>query len=151
MGMSVSVSASIILIGAILILGLMYPALQVSDRKVNEAKQEWLTDQLKKQRSNMDVLDCSYNDTSERLNLSVKNSGSTTLHLNTIDILVNGTYRTDKINLSSTSVEGNDGTNLWMAGTFLNLTLDDIDISKPFRVKIVNEYGECAYHKCSKS
>ncbi len=149
MGMSVSASAAIVLIGAILILSLIYPALQVSDKVVNQARQEWLNTKMKEQESSMEIINGSYNSTSERLNITVKNSGSTTLHVNKVDVLINGTYRTDRINLSSSSVDENTDTNLWMAETILNLTLDDINISTPIRIKIVNEYGKCAYYRYS--
>ncbi len=143
MGLSVSAAAGIVMIGVILIFGTLYPAIESSTKLKNEARSEWSQWQEAKQRADMTITNVSHTD--EQLNISLKNTGDTTLKVDELEVLVDGTYRSENIN--HTVVAGNiNNTNLWNPGQNLTITLEKIEKENVQRVSVVDEFGSETYH-----
>ncbi|MBS3817761.1 MAG: hypothetical protein KGY76_09395 [Candidatus Thermoplasmatota archaeon] len=145
MGLSVSAAAGIVLIGVILIFGTLYPAIQSSEDMKNEAKREWFDRRDKEQRSDMNVSSVNYTESQDRVNITLENTGDTTLHIGEIEVLLNGTCSSEKI--SRWIVDGSiTNTDLWNPGQDLKLILEDIHVKNVRRVAVVNEFGTSVYH-----
>lgn len=145
MGLSVSAAAGIVIIGVILIFGTLYPAIESSRQMKNEARSEWAQRQDAEQRAAMTITSIDLNQTEERLNISLKNTGDTALNLEELEILINGVYMSEKI--SDWVVEEEiTNTNIWNPCQHLNLTLQNIEEDSIQRVVVVDEFGSETYY-----
>ncbi|MEF8873914.1 MAG: hypothetical protein V5A88_04490 [Candidatus Thermoplasmatota archaeon] len=144
MGLSVSASAAIILIGFVLVFGTLYPAIENSQDIKNEARKQWLDWKEEKQKAEMTIESLEYTNDEDRLNISLKNTGDTVLEIKELEVFLDGVYSTDK--LTREVVDHHiENTDIWNPGQHLNLTLEPIEEGFD-RVLVVNEFGSEAYH-----
>lgn len=143
MGLSVSAAAGIVMIGVILIFGTLYPAIERSRELKNEARSEWIQQQDAKQRADMTIT--YINHTDERLNISLINTGDTSLGLNELEVLVDGVYESENI-MGWIVEEDITNTNIWNPGQDLKLILQDIEEESIERVMVVDEFGSETYY-----
>ena len=135
MGFSVSGAAAIVFAGVILGFGIMYGAASDSYERVADAERGQ-TDSI------LDMKNAAINITGtersgDRLTVFVNNTGATALSVNETDFILDNEYRTDW--QAGASVNGDDGTRLWLPGERLNITVVESDV--PTRAKVVTEHG----------
>ncbi|GEM_PF-649858 len=144
MGLSVSASAAIVMIGFVLVFGTLYPAIESSQEIKNEARSQWLDWRDEKQNAEMSVDSVEYIEQDTRLNISLKNTGDTAFAISELEVLLDGVYSTDKVTgyVVDQRIENTD---IWNPGQDLNLTLEEVE-EEIHRVLVVNEFGSEAYH-----
>ena len=142
MGFSVSGATVILFLGIFISFGVAYSAANNGFEQVNDALEDSTDDELTRQNTAISVGNASVETVGGRryLNVTVKNTGSTTLSVDDTDILIDGNYTnltSEKMN--ALEVDGNDETDLWLPGeTFhFNVSVDD----RPSRVKVVTGPG----------
>lgn len=137
MGFSTSAAAAVIFVGAIVSLGLLYPATAGSFQQVNDALGD-REDRLLEQRNTEVAIDrTEYNATTESVTVVVDNTGTTALAVDETDVLLNGSIRTGNVTLA---VENVSGRSVWAPGETLRITVENVSAA-PGRVKVVTEYG----------
>lgn len=137
MGFSTSAAAAVIFVGALVSLGILYPATAGSFERVNDALAD-REDRVVDQRNTAVRIDVArYNTTSENVTVEVENTGTTSLAVNDTDTLLDGTLRTENVTYQ---VENVTGRSLWAPGETLRITVENVSAA-PGRVKVVTEYG----------
>ena len=141
MGFSVSGSAAIIFIAAFVSFGLLYSAAYNSYERIDAAEDDRVERILDRQNTELQIVDVETND-SNFVNVTVDNTGATTLHVTDTDILMNGTYQEP----TETTVDGRTDAELWHPGETLRL-----NVSYPsdgtVRVKVVSETGVAVFER----
>jgi flagellar protein FlaF len=137
MGFSTSAAAAVIFVGALVSLGILYPATAGSVEQVNDALGERENRLLDQRNTDVAVDGVTYNDTTDELRINVTNTGTTTLTANETDVLLDGTLQTANV---TREVEGVAGRTLWAPGEQLTITVGNVTAT-PGRVKVVTEYG----------
>ena len=120
MGFSVSVSTAIIFAGLFLAAGILYPAMDNGMERVLDAEND-------RDQAQLDLRNTAINITeSDSDSITVKNTGTTTLKISEVDIIVDGEYqgRPDE-----------PDSDLWLPGEEIDI---DVDGS---RVKVITEHG----------
>ncbi|MFP3871892.1 MAG: hypothetical protein ACOC55_03275 [Candidatus Natronoplasma sp.] len=144
MGLSVSASAAIVLVGVVLIFGTLYPAIERAQEIEEEARNDWLEWKDQKQRAEMTISDVNYLGAENILNISLNNTGDTVLDINELEVLLDGVYCTDKVT-SKIIDDQIENTDLWNPGQKLVLSLEDVE-EETNRVLVVSEFGSGTYH-----
>ena len=138
MGFGVSGSTAIIFLGVLIATGTLYTATSNAAENVLDARDAESERALERTNTEVSIANATYNSTSDVLSVNVTNSGATTLEVDETTLLVDNTHTTP----DTTSVDGNQGTNLWYAGQ--NLTMNYTTTTTPTRVKIVTGSGVAA-------
>lgn len=138
MGFSVSGSAALIFVAAFIGFGMFYSAAANSTEMVNDASEDRSDRQLERTNTDIEITTVNYNATSNYLNVTVDNTGTTELSVSGVDVLVDNSYQTSY----RTAVEGNEETELWLPQETLaiNATVD----TRPDSVKVVTGPGVAA-------
>lgn len=136
MGFSVSASAAVVFIGAVLAFGILYPATANGFERVHDATDDVSDRRLARQNTAVEVTTASYDATNDTLTVSVRNEGATALSVADTDVLVDNVYQTS---FDSRAVDGDATTTLWLPGEVLTVTVSAT--SKPDRVTVVTEFG----------
>lgn len=144
MGFSVSGSAAIVFAGMFIAFGMFYTATSNSYEKIEDAQTEQSDDYLEQKNAAI-ALNTTYDAEDDRLIIEVNNTGTESLVIGDIDVLVDGQYRTS---FASTTVDGEritptSGTDLLSPGEQLTYELDET--SQPNRVKVVTGPGVSAF------
>jgi flagellar protein FlaF len=137
MGFSVSGSAVIIFVGVFIGLGMFYTATSNSFERVSDAQEGQTEKALTEGNTDIVVKAAEYDAGSGRLTVLVNNTGSSALAVNRTDFLVDNEYIADWE--ANARVNGATGTDLWLPGEQLNITIRTT--SDPSRVKVVSEAG----------
>ena len=135
MGFSVSGSAAIVFAGVILSFGIVFGAVSDSYERVTDAEEDQ-TDRV------LDTKNAAINVTGveragDRLTVLVNNTGSRSLSVNETDFILDNEYRSGW--QTDATVDGENGTYLWLPGEQLNITVTESDV--PSRAKVVTEGG----------
>ena len=141
MGVSVTSSFAVIVVGAILAFGVFYSASANSFERVREASDGQTERFDRLQETAITVTAADVIDTTPcTVRVNVTNEGQTTLTIDDTDVLVDGVYRTGW--QSETTVEGEENTSDWFPTErlSLNVTAD----GTPERVKVVTGPGVAA-------
>lgn len=144
MGFSVAAAAAILFAGAILSFAIVLESIESASETVRDAQASDDERRLAQLNTHISLLNGSANGSVVDLNLT--NNGSSVIHINTIDLLVNGTLYTPNITMKT--VDGVSGTGLWSPGQTLRLTIA-APVGAPATVKIVTEVGYEFYAKVS--
>lgn len=144
MGFSVAAAAAILFAGAILSFAIVLESIESASETVRDARAADDERRLAQLNTHISLLNGSANGSVVDLNLT--NNGSVVIHINTLDLLVNGTLYTQNITLKT--VDGVGGTGLWSPGQTLHLTIA-APVGAPATVKIVTEVGYEFYAKVS--
>ena len=127
MGFSVSASTAIIFAGMFLAFGTLYPAVSNGYEQVIDAETDRDNAQLDMQNTDIEI------DSISDSSITVNNTGSTSLTVSNVDVVVNGDYVTEY----STTVDGDSNTDLWLPGESLEIT----GLSSANRIKVVADHG----------
>jgi len=139
MGFSVSGSAAILFIAAFVSVGILYSAAYNGYERVQDADDSHGERMLEQRNTAVNVTDATYNASgNEYVTVNVTNTGSTTLSVDTTDVLVDGELQ-PRDGYVDWDVEGQNGTELWLPGETYNVTVA-VD-SQPDRVKVVTPPG----------
>lgn len=144
MGFSVSGATAIVLVGLIIGLGIAYPTVTGSIELINDAREDRADRLLDTENSDLEIVNATYDDADETLNVSVENTGTVTLSVAETDLLVDGRYEEN----TTSTVEGVEDAELWQPGERLNYTVDRDALNNtlgpdetPDGVKVVVETG----------
>jgi flagellar protein FlaF len=142
MGFSTSGSLLVIFIALFAALGSVYTTTSNQADKVTEANADRLQHQQAVLETSINVTEATWDQEAGRLNVTVNNTGSTTLSVNATDLLVNGKYVADWH--TAASVDG-VGTDIWASGEALRIddetAVDATVADTPDRIRIVTEVG----------
>lgn len=137
MGFSTSAAAAVIFVGALVSLGILYPATTGSFERVNDALGDREDRLLEQRNTDVSIETVTYNTTDENVTIAVTNTGTTALSVADTDTLIDGSIVTGNV---TTAVENVTGRTLWAPGETLTITVGNVS-SEPSRVKVVTEYG----------
>ncbi|PSP54583.1 fla cluster protein FlaF [Halobacteriales archaeon QS_1_67_19] len=140
MGFSVSGATVILFLGLFISFGIAYSAASDGFEQVHDAYQDSTDDDLVRTNTGIEIAEASVanQDGQLYLNVTVNNTGTTTLSVDDTDILIDGTYRAHT-EIDVLEVEGNSETDLWLPGEQLQVNASVA--SEPSRVKVVSEPG----------
>jgi flagellar protein FlaF len=138
MGFSVSGATAVILIGGLIAFSFAFSAANNGYERVTEAQEDREDRQLLRANSEIGITNATYDSNAATLTVNVTNTGSTELVVSEVSLLVDGSYSSTV----STSVEGNGGTDVWLAGEVLTMEVDAS--TRPDRVKVVAGTGVAA-------
>jgi len=127
MGFSVSASTAIIFAGVFLAIGVLYPAVSNGYEQVSDAEVDRADAQLDMRNSDIAI------DSISSTSITVNNTGSTSLSVPDVNLVVDGEYVTS----FDTNVVGASGTDLWLPGESLEITNFNADN----RIKVVTDHG----------
>jgi len=144
MGFSVAAAAAILFAGAILSFAIVLESMESASDTVRDARTRDDERRLAQLNTHISLINGTANGIAIELNLT--NNGSSVIHVNAIDVLVNGTLYTQSITLRA--VDGVSGTGLWSPGQTLHLVVA-APVGAPAQVKIVTEVGFEFYAKVS--
>jgi flagellar protein FlaF len=136
MGFSVAAAAAILFAGGLVCLSTFMGAVNTANDDLRDAKLGEDARLRERLDTSIAIINGSANGTAVFLNLT--NSGSSVIHVMTLDVLVNGTLYTQ--NITTREVNGIAATNLWAPGQTLRLVIA-APASTPATVKLVADSG----------
>lgn len=140
MGFSVSGAAAIIFIGLFIAFGAWFTAASNGFDQVTDAEQMQTGNTLEATNTGIEIRSATYNESgTEQLVVTANNTGAEGLSLDATDLLVDGVFVEDWE--TGAEVDGDAGTDLWLSGERLTVTLNR---SEPQRVKLVVQAGVSA-------
>lgn len=144
MGFSVSGSAAIIFLAAFIGIGIFYTAAYNSYELIDEAEDEKAEQFLEQQNTDALLQSVNTNTTINYVNITIKNTGSTTLHLDKTDLLIDGSYQSP----DQTSVDQDADAELWHSGQILRMNVSyTISQGETIRVKLITEHGVAVFQE----
>ncbi|WP_435174441.1 fla cluster protein FlaF [Halorussus sp. AFM4] len=143
MGFSVSGATVVLFLGIVISFGIAHAAVNNGVEAVNDAYRDSADKELSQQNTAIEIADAHVANQGGdlQLNVTVNNTGTTTLSVEDTDILINGTY-TSHDSMETLAVDGDTDTDLWLPGE--SLYFEDNLTSAPVRVKVVTESGVSA-------
>lgn len=140
MGFSVSGAAAVIFIGMFIAFGAWFTAASNGFDQVTDAEQMQSDSTLEASNTAIEIGSATYNESGNgQLVVTANNTGAEGLSLDATDLLVDGAF-VDNWSASA-EVDGDAGTNLWLSGEQLTVTLNR---PEPRRVKLVVQAGVSA-------
>jgi flagellar protein FlaF len=138
MGFSVSGAAAIIFASMLVAFGMWFTATANSFDQVSESRELRTDGVLESSNTAVEIVSATYNKSGNgRLVVEVNNTGAAGLSLNATDLLIDGAFVEGW--QPDATVDGNGGTDLWLAGEQLTVTRDPA--TAPDRVKIITPSG----------
>lgn len=144
MGFSVSASTAVIVVGLFLAFGMFFPAMSNSVQLVHDAESDRADRLLAQQNTDVELTGATFNESGEdRLVVNVTNTGSTTISVESIDLLVdNELQEIETDDDIETTIDDDDETTLFQPGETLTITIDDEQLdSDPERVLVAVDHG----------
>jgi len=142
MGLSVSASAGVIFIGALIVFGTVYPALSSRRSKLDESERHLQKFLRKRDDADIRINEVVYSTEDDVLFINVTNIGEVSHTLSTLDVFINQTY-VDYIG-NQTFVEGNE----WGYHIFPQ---DDavlgVEAEDQENIKLVDGFGNIYLHE----
>jgi len=136
MGFSVSASTAVIFAGLFLALGMFYPAMANSYERVQAADANQADRALEQANTDIRLDDASKGGGgSDPLEVTLTNTGSTSLTVSETDLLVDGTY------IQRSELDTDSTTDLWLPGETLDITYNPSGSFSADRVRVVTEHG----------
>lgn len=134
MGFSTNGAAAILFVAAFMVVGVVVPAAQASFEDISDSMGAQENRVLAAGNTDIELDTVTYNNTSDQLTVRVANTGTTSLHVNDTDLLVDGDFTNPE-----TAVEGASARTVWAPGEPLTFTLSLAN--EPQRVVVVTEYA----------
>lgn len=139
MGFSVSGSFVILFLAVLVVFSTVYPVTTETADRIDEADDQMADLELQRENTAINITRASFNTSgNDHAHLTIRNTGTTALHVNETTILIDNEYQTQS-QLVSTDVEGNTATDIWLPDERLNVTTDPTG-SSPTAVVVVSEY-----------
>jgi len=145
MGFSVSAATAVIFAGLFLALGIFYPAMANSYERVQTADANQADRAL--EQANTDIRLDDATDGGNQLDVTLTNTGSSSLTVSETDVLADGSYiQRGELDTTVIDVDGNDDstTDLWLPGETLEITYNPSGTFNADRVRVVTEHGVSA-------
>lgn len=136
MGFSVSGATAVILVGILISVSTLYPAIEQSGELRRESLDAHEERTLERHNTALTIESASYDRSAETLTITVENTGTTTVSVGKTDLLVDGAYQSNP----ATAVEGSSSRGLWAPGETLTYTQSGVTTA-PVRVVVVTEHG----------
>lgn len=136
MGFSVSGASAIVFVAIFVGFGIFYSAAFNASERVTDAYEESGDHMLEQKNTAVNVSKATYDSGSATVNVTVANTGSTTLAVNDTDILLDNEYQTA---FTVREVDGDTNTDVWMPGETLHVEISAS--TKPTSVKVVTGPG----------
>lgn len=133
MGFSVSGSTALLFVAALVAFGMFQSAATNGFEQVNDARADGSDRLLERQNTAINVTGVSYNASSGSLSVRANNTGTTSLSVSAVDLLVDNVYVD-----ADTTVRGSSTTDLWLPGETL---VANATVSSATRVKVVTGPG----------
>ncbi|MFW6176379.1 MAG: hypothetical protein ACOC40_01630, partial [Thermoplasmatota archaeon] len=125
MGFSVAGAGGIIFVALIVAASIMSGVVFTSMENLEESAEGNVDDWVKKGQTTFTTQNILYNRTSNKLTITVKNTGSTVLDASKVNLLKNGgMVSSDKVNVSVVNKDGNH----WSPEENVKITIDDADL-----------------------
>jgi flagellar protein FlaF len=141
MGFSVSGATALLLVAFLLSFGAFYTASTGAFSQVQDAQTDQTDRTVETINTEIGIDSATYNESGDQnLNITVNNTGASTLQLNDTSLLVDGNYVSDW--QDAASIDGDSSSYLWLPQETLNISVSRSPT--PQRVKIVTEYGVAA-------
>jgi len=140
MGFSVSASTAIVFAGLFLAFGIFYPAAVNGYERVTEAQAVSTDAALNEKNSDIAIDSGNTNVAGNTLTVTVDNTGSTTLYVDEVDLLVEGEY-IQRSSFDNIAVDGDDTTNLWTPGDPLVIEYTDNTVSTGNQITVATDHG----------
>ncbi len=131
MGFSVSASTAIIFAGLFLAFGMLYPAMSNSYERVQDAQFDRDGALLEERNTDIELESASNEE------IRVINTGSTSLKTTEVDLVLNGEYQPRET--IDVSVDGADGSELWLPGE--TLVIESAEINSDDRFVVITKHG----------
>ncbi|MFB6233082.1 MAG: hypothetical protein ABEH61_02370, partial [Haloarculaceae archaeon] len=152
MGFSISAATALIFASLFLAFGIFYPAMANGYERVEDADAAKADRDLKQAQTDIELVKSSNkttgNDDLKTLNITVDNTGQTTLTVDEVDLLVDGNYIAwshDTNKPVRSTVDGDVDTNLWLPNETLVIqygkNTNPINNDPPYYFKVVTEHG----------
>ncbi|MFC4360162.1 flagellin [Halobium salinum] len=138
MGFSVSGSTAIIFVGMFIALGVLQPAVSNGFERVEDARSADADRLLDERNTDIDATELIHDTAADEVTLVVTNTGTTTLNVDDVDVIYNGSYESSV----QTTVAGNSTTGVWLPGETLRATVSVPDANQTgARAVVVTEHG----------
>jgi flagellar protein FlaF len=137
MGFSVSGATAVILVGVLVCAATLYPAVDRYEERRSDAVADRNERALTQQNTAVETLNATYNATSDRLNVTVWNTGTSVLSVPELDLLVDGTHTSVAAN--DVTVSGDTTTEVWVPNERLSITVTES--TTPEQVTVVTGPG----------
>jgi flagellar protein FlaF len=137
MGFSISGATAVIFIGLLVSTATLYPAVDRYAERRSEAMTADRERSLTQQNTAIAVVNATYTVSTSRLNVSVQNTGSSTLAVSETDLLVDGDYIL--LSTANTTVGDDAATDVWTPRERLTITMTRS--FGPDRIKVVTGPG----------
>lgn len=133
MGFSVSGSTALLFVALLVGLGMAQSAVTNGAERVTDARSAADERLLEQRNTDINITSVSYNATSGNLSVRVNNTGTTTLSVPAVDLLVDNAYVD-----ATTTVGGSGSTEVWLPGETL---VANATVSSANRTKVVSGPG----------
>lgn len=140
MGISVSASTAVVFLGLFVAAGVLYPAVSNGGELLMDAQRQSDDSSLAQTNTEIDLFRAVYFTSNETLHVNATNTGTTTLDLPEVNLLVDGVPNSTNTTYVS-AVQGNTGTDLWLSGEQADFRVNYPESGEPAQVKIVVDYG----------
>lgn len=137
MGFSVSGAAAVVFVGLLVSATALYPAVDGYMEKRSAAVTDREERALDRQNTAIRIANASYNGSTGELTVEATNTGTTTLDVDEVDLVIDGDYGTPSA--GSIVVAGSSTTEVWAPGE--NLTATTNTATAPDQVKFVTGPG----------
>ncbi len=145
MGVSVSASTAIIVAGLFFAFTAFYPVAANGFDRVTDAQHGVNERTLEQQNTDLAVANATYDDDSSTLTVNATNDGSVGLVVSDATLVVGNEYVDLGGPNATTTVDGDDDTDLWLGDETLTVTVDDAtletDVDGDTRLVLVVESG----------
>ena len=145
MGVSVSASTAIIVAGLFFAFTAFYPVAANGFDRVTDAQHGVNERALEQQNTDLAVANATYDDDSGTLTVNATNDGSVGLVVSDATLVVGNEYVDLGGPNATTTVDGDDDTDLWLGDETLTVTVDDAtletDVDGDTRLVLVVESG----------
>ena len=145
MGVSVSASTAIIVAGLFFAFTAFYPVAANGFDRVTDAQHGVNERALEQQNTDLAVANATYDDDSGTLTVNATNDGSVGLVVSDATLVVGNEYVDLGGPNTTTTVDGDDDTDLWLGDETLTVTVDDAtletDVDGDTRLVLVVESG----------
>ena len=137
MGFSVSGATAVLFVGLLVGAATLYPAVDRYAERRSDAMDADNERILTQQNTAIETVNTTYNASTEELQITVQNTGASTLSVSETDVLVDGGYV--QSSARNSTVDGSATTDIWAPGQTLTVTLTAS--TEPNRVKVVSGPG----------
>lgn len=139
MGISVSASTAVVFLGMFIAAGVLYPAVHNGGEQMLDAREASSDDSLAQTNTEIDLFRADYYPDNDTLFVNATNTGTTTLDLPEVNVLVDNDPQSDQSSYTS-AIAGDTGTELWLPGEDAGFQIKGLT-SAPDRIKLIVDYG----------